>query len=480
LSFSSPPFPISKIITDTSINYKDDPGFDVVINGNSSKSHKTEISIEKGFLDYAFADIQGTIDVDGKACVRVRSNKINLDDTQVFEEHFLLTGPVIFSAKYFIFKSETLSGLNLNIATEMARNYGGIRIYRNGFRVPPYGDPTDDWLRLDSASARREYIFPLSNMSVFGQVELGDENYLFEETSSREGLIENQAFEELRSFVRKSVEWAAARIAFIRERKQTASQKDFVSKARPPRSPTQVFGSFLSHLGEQAGPDARSSGVSGEVPAPALPSAAQSAAAEALAELERYETQVAAREAAALRYEEMLRILASLGLSVAVFGHEIKGVRSAVAAHIALMGKKIESLHIEEVKSILSGPLEKLHTATSRMFDLGGYIAGLMSSTESRELTQLSVKGALDRFVQQFGHYMERQGIIFSTSVDPANLRTAEMHRSEFDSVLLNFLTNSLKSMKKARVSPRLINISAKRDGAHVLVIFEDNGIGID
>jgi len=32
-------------------------------------------------------------------------------------------------------------------------NEGGVRLYRNGFRVIPYGDPGDDWLRLDEQKA---------------------------------------------------------------------------------------------------------------------------------------------------------------------------------------------------------------------------------------------------------------------------------------------------------------------------------------
>ena len=38
-----------------------------------------------------------------------------------------------------------------------------------------------------------------------------------------------------------------------------------------------------------------------------------------------YEADVEAKIAASLEYEEMLRILASLGLSISVFGHEVKG-----------------------------------------------------------------------------------------------------------------------------------------------------------
>lgn len=53
------------------------------------------------------------------------------------------------------------------------------------------------------------------------------------------------------------------------------------------------------------------------------------------------------------------------------------------------------------------------------------------------------------------------------------------MHAAELDSVLLNFLTNSIKSMKRARVDERRVRIQARRDGRHVAIAFEDNGMGI-
>ncbi len=323
-----PPFPISRRKTAGGCGHESDPGFDVVINGVSSRMRKTELSIDKGFLDHALADITGTIDDNGAASVTVRSKTLGIDEGQQFDERFLLPGRLHFTAKYFIFSSDTMPGLSLPLATEMSRIYGGIRIYRNGFRVPPYGELTDDWLRLEFDAARRLFIFPLGNRSLFGQVELNDEdNILFEETSSREGLIENEAFEQLRIFVRKSVEWAANRIAAVRQRKQTSGQKGFVSKARPPRNPTQVLGSLLDTLGApSASTGAPASGDGNSQP---LPSDAQAAVASALAELERYEEQVAA---SALTHSDGAGRRASLARMVSAGLVQTKGLEDRLCS----------------------------------------------------------------------------------------------------------------------------------------------------
>jgi signal transduction histidine kinase len=113
------------------------------------------------------------------------------------------------------------------------------------------------------------------------------------------------------------------------------------------------------------------------------------------------------------------------------------------------------------------------------MFDIGGYIAGLMSSTESRQLRTISVQGALEGFASQFSAYMSKQGVRFEIFVHPQSLRTTLMHSSELDSVLLNFLTNAIKSMKQGRVDGRRVKIDGRRDGRYVVIGFEDNGPGV-
>ncbi|WP_292039226.1 sensor histidine kinase [Massilia sp. UBA6681] len=472
----------------------DEPGFEVIVNGLSSRNQATAIGLHNGFLQHATAEISGKIDDNGIGHVNVTSSRFHLDDRYILDRKFKLTGPLEFNAKYFIYMPEVLSGLSVAVAREMGREYGGVRIYRNGFRVLPYGERSDDWLALDRDTSRRNIIVPANNVNFFGYVSLSQEtNPLFEETSSREGLIENDAFEELRAFMRSSLEWAFLRVASARGRKQTTGQRDFISTARP-RKPSEVIDS-IAYAVEAATTSVETTDEIAEsvkdegfiakenqFRPKAEPSyelkAAMYALEQAREEITLWEADVEQRQAASLEYEEMLRILASLGLSISVFGHEIKGIRGSVTAHLAVLRDQVEALPVDKKEDLLS-IIEGLTSSTKRMFDLGGYVAGLMSNTESRELRTLSVKGALDRFKEQFKQYLERQKVTLEYSVFPENLRTAPMHGSEIDSVLLNFFTNSIKSIKKAKVSPRKIRVSATEDGELVVLRFEDNGIGI-
>lgn len=78
----------------------------------------------------------------------------------------------------------------------------GINIYRDGFRVLPYGEPRNDWLQLDSRRVQNPTM-RLSNNQIVGYVLISaDDNPLLRDQSNREGLIEGPAFDDLRQLVR--------------------------------------------------------------------------------------------------------------------------------------------------------------------------------------------------------------------------------------------------------------------------------------
>src|SRR5262249_4988507 len=71
-------------------------------------------------------------------------------------------------------------------------------VYRDGFRVWPYGEPHDDWLRLDQRRVNNPVV-RFSNNQLVGFVEISrDGNPDLVDQTNREGLIHNQAYEDLR------------------------------------------------------------------------------------------------------------------------------------------------------------------------------------------------------------------------------------------------------------------------------------------
>lgn len=77
----------------------------------------------------------------------------------------------------------------------------GVSIYRDDFRIFPYGEPQDDWLRLDLRRVQNPTT-RLSNNQIYGIIKISaDANPLLKDQSNREGLNENQALQDLRDLV---------------------------------------------------------------------------------------------------------------------------------------------------------------------------------------------------------------------------------------------------------------------------------------
>ncbi len=76
-------------------------------------------------------------------------------------------------------------------------DFGSVFLFLNGFRIAPYGDRGDDWLGLDVRRAQGHARY-LGSRDVVGRIEITSNDERFMPISSREGLKNTDAFEQLR------------------------------------------------------------------------------------------------------------------------------------------------------------------------------------------------------------------------------------------------------------------------------------------
>ncbi|MBI5150358.1 MAG: ATP-binding protein [Candidatus Omnitrophica bacterium] len=80
------------------------------------------------------------------------------------------------------------------------KNYGSIFLYKNKFRIHPYGDEGDDWLGLEKRKGQG-YARYLANRELMGRIELHGPQPGFEEVSSRDGgVLKTQEFQHLQDY----------------------------------------------------------------------------------------------------------------------------------------------------------------------------------------------------------------------------------------------------------------------------------------
>ncbi len=111
-----------------------------------------------------------------------------------------------------------------------------MSVYRDGFRVWPYGEPHDDWLRLDQRRVNNP-VTRLSNNQVVGFVEImRDGNPELADQTNREGILQSRALEDLRRHMAASGYCAQAvvrsQIAFVSATTDAREMRNLQEKIR--------------------------------------------------------------------------------------------------------------------------------------------------------------------------------------------------------------------------------------------------------
>lgn len=92
-------------------------------------------------------------------------------------------------------------GRTIKDVRNILKEFSGVSIYRDSFRVLPYGEQGDDWLRLD----RRRIQNPsmrIGNDQIIGYVSISaEDNPTLQDQSNREGLKDGIAFEQLKYII---------------------------------------------------------------------------------------------------------------------------------------------------------------------------------------------------------------------------------------------------------------------------------------
>jgi signal transduction histidine kinase len=160
----------------------------------------------------AMYSIEGRVDPGGRCAIRYRD--ITGSDEEwvrsvLWPSGDAACGPFEFriaawdldrdALEYFFEKTGISPGLRA--FRRLIRDHSGISLYRDGFRILPYGEPDNDWLRLD----RRRVNNPtmrLSNNQMLGWLHLSaDDNPGLCDQTNREGLVANDAYAHLRDVV---------------------------------------------------------------------------------------------------------------------------------------------------------------------------------------------------------------------------------------------------------------------------------------
>lgn len=420
-------------------------------------------------LGNALAVITARIDDSGRATWGMTCKRfdIALTDQQIGPGKVVVV-PLKFArnvqmrAYYYIRASEFL-GHSTSAIGAVLDERGGIRLYRNGYRVPPYGERDDDWLGLDAK--RTNTYAPINSKTFLGFVAVEDrEGRDFEETSSREGLIASDALEEVRNVMSQVLEAAVRRI----ESKRGLGRKPRERRARD-------SGGRAAQAIEQAVEGIRDAldGASKTEDADAR-SGQVDAAVERLALAAREIAEVAQERDEYLQEVNLMRILASMGLTMAEFTHDFSHLAETMELNLNALAT-IANQQTPEYQS-------RMDTFRNQFRQVRAYTShfgSMLANNAARELKEIDLYEFVRLFAKDLAVMFEKRGLELNVERPSSyDLRTIPMHASEWSSILLNLLTNSIKAAARAgRAGRFLVQLGRSPEG--VFLDFSDNGDGI-
>lgn len=140
-------------------------------------------------------------------------------------------------------------------------NYGNVFLFRNGFRIMPYGEYDDDSWGLNRRN-QQGYNRNLSTRDLFGRVDVrSDSVNMFKEVSSRDGgLIDSVETRQLHAFFDEvesrleryvsGVLWGEAflRKEYFRDEQQALEAREEIKKNKDSESPDDIFNNIGSKV----------------------------------------------------------------------------------------------------------------------------------------------------------------------------------------------------------------------------------------
>lgn len=344
---------------------------------------------------------------------------------------------------------------------------GGLMVYRDGFRVPPYGSPEDDWLDLDRTALSYKS-FKVNRAQLIGKVDISSRgNPRLIDQTNREGLADCPE--------------KAALVAILQNllRKQFRSflneVDDQISLQRAPtlEDIENRFGEQESQLKVNI---ARLRKLAQEYPGSGLDSLAGKFASQAK-EITEIITDVREAQGVVERRQERLMDLAGLGLMVEILAHELN--RSVVHSLKGLA----TALNASEDKRLTS----LLRSAEAQLRSLQKRVSALdrLSITGRQRKSILDPIEVVNEVFAGRAEQFERHNIKISVVKEPKGSGksvSVKMVKGMFYQIIENLVENSVYWLKTEReLNPGFKpQIQVRFDIASLSLYFSDNGPGID
>lgn len=360
------------------------------------------------------------------------------------------TSPLELDFWVFLLDAQTFATRTVSISEvkEWLSEFGGIHLYLGSIRVAPYGEPEDDWLELNLSKAREPYLRPTTRTSI-GRIKISEPDARFQQKTDRGGLIENEAYYELRRFANDSTDWLARCRRHVREREREREREE----AREQRS--------KEHL-------------SMEKVIAQLPKDEQGLVLKAFTRYERSEQ----RARAALEREvQLYRTLSTIGIVATTFAHEARTPIDLIIRNVKQIARRAKKLLEEAYDDALSEPVAAVQAQAEALEGYGGVALGLARKEKRRE-GRVEIHKAIRTVIKDLRQHFDDRDVQILTQLVKAK---PYLYGSQaaLESILINLLMNSIRAFDGVPPQTRTVIVRTEVDESALQLSILDNGPGI-
>lgn len=384
---------------------------------------------------------------------KIGGNKIKItDDIRLEGGRKPTSGPFEFEFKVWDRDTDRLGTVATKLGStirDLRRDLNeasGVSIYRDSFRVLPYGSPTHDWLGLDIRRVQNPTL-RLSNNQIVGSIHLtADGNPDLRDQTNREGIVESEAFTDLKSSVLTVLAQLERRRYTERHRRDQPANRaplfedldiEPIRTSFKERYPDDK--EFLHFIDERA---------------------------------KKVRSSIARVQEVIVRY----RRLATLGQLIDVILHDGRTPVASISNECELANRDLlRASALENIRDSLLRRLDIITHQTEVLSSLFRRIAPFGGRKRGRPVEQ-PIEALI---ADAFAIYDSKLRDLGVRTVLPSGSTIVTVDAAELQQIIVNLLDNSIYWLQKVPSEHRAITVEVRRVDHGLEVLFADSGPGI-
>lgn len=350
-------------------------------------------------------------------------------------------------------------------SSQMTLPWNGIRIYRDNFRVRPYGDPGSsgyDWLLLSNRKAKSPAApshesgqWRVNADQICGTILISRTNISLPDQANREGFVETAEFQLLKNFLLKIIQ------KFEKDRQYVFRK---LSAYYDSTHPTEQFEEEIAKKASLSPnndlkPTSETDDTSKDISTLVDASKAQAVIDKKDAQIKNLEDE-----------NQLLRALATIGIVTNTYVHEIRSSANNLGLKI-VMAK--ESLEYDR----------DIETAVSHLAEANGYLKSFGSwfkvtiesvRKDRRTMKNINLRNLLYTLKESWNNTCSDLMIVLNC--EDIVFRCFPY---EIESIINNLIANSTSVFKSVNQKNKTIKIDVSLDEEFLHICYEDNGPGL-